>query len=253
MRLDMECLSPLPKKIQKKIYAVCHGMFVTPSVQNSKMAITLKWEDIPPGWRIANSFGAQQVIQKVSCSPNALQYAAFLAGDFQVVECNRGTNPVYIAIRGEWPFSTDEFVNLIEQIFISQRCFWNDYEFPYYLVSVIPIDAEGSTGGTALTNTFSLFLGDTRFSKDEFLKHLAWLISHEHFHTWNGIKISSSEPEGSMYWFSEGFTEYYAVKLNHKNGIMSQNDYVDHINELLIDYFSSPVHYASNETIVKDL
>src|SRR5258708_7739898 len=54
-----------------------------------------------------------------------------------------------------------------------------------------------------------------------------------------------------MYWFSEGFTEYYAVKLNHKNGIMSQNDYVDHINEILIDYFSSPVHNASNETIVK--
>ena len=159
---------------------------------------------------------------------------------------------MYIAIRGEWPFSTDEFATLIEQIFTSQRDFWNDYEFPYYLVSVIPIDTKNSTGGTALTNTFSLFLGDTRFSKDEYLKHLAWLISHEHFHTWIGHKISSSEPEGSMYWFSEGFTEYYAVKLNHKNGIISQNDYVDHINKILTNYFSSPVHNASNDTIVKD-
>ena len=45
---------------------------------------------------------------------------------------------------------------------------------------------------------------------------------------------------------------YYAAKLNHKNGIISQNDYVDRINEVLIDYFSSPVHNAPNDTIVKD-
>lgn len=233
-------------------YAIGHGMFVIPAEQDSKMAITLKWNDIPKDWKIANSFGQQQVLQEIEDFPNVLHSGAFLAGDFQIIECNPGTNPVYIAIRGNWPFSAEEFTALVEQIFISQRDFWNDHEFPYYLVSVIPIDTKNSTGGTALRDNFSLFLGDNYFSKDDYIKHLGWLISHEHFHTWNGCKFRSSEPEGSMYWFSEGFTEYYAVKLNRKNGIMSQKEYVDHVNGILMDYFSSPVHNASNETITKN-
>ena len=227
-------------------------MFVIPAEQDSKMAITLKWNDIPKDWKIANSFGQEQVLQEIVVFPNDLHSGAFLAGDFQIIECNPGTNPVYIAIRGKWPFSADEFTALVEQIFISQRDFWNDHKFPYYLVSVVPIDAKNSTGGTALRDAFSLFLGDNNFSKDDYLKHLGWLISHEHFHTWNGHKIRSSEPEGSMYWFSEGFTEYYAVKLNRKSGIMSQKEYIDHVNAILMDYFSSPVHNASNETITKN-
>jgi predicted metalloprotease with PDZ domain len=233
-------------------YAIGHGMFVIPSAQDSKMTITLKWNDIPKDWKVANSFGQEQVLQEIIGFPNDLQSGAFLAGDFQIIKCSPGTNPVYVAIRGNWPFSADELTALVEQIFISQRNFWNDHEFPYYLVSVVPIDAKNSTGGTALRDTFSLFLGDNNFSKDDYLKHLGCLISHEHFHTWNGHKIRSSEPEGSMYWFSEGFTEYYAVKLNRKSGIMSQKEYVDHVNDILMHYFSSPVHNASNETIVKN-
>ncbi len=233
-------------------YGIGHGIFVIPSEQDAKMSIILQWNDIPGDWKIANSFGEGQILQEIEGFSNDLPTYVFLAGDFKVINCNPGLHPICIAIRGNWPFSPDEFASVVQQIVMTQRNFWNDHEFPYYLVSVIPIDTKNCYGGTALTNTFSLFLGDNNYSKDESLKELAGLISHEHFHTWNGHKIHSSEPQGSMYWFSEGFTEYYSRKLNYSSGIISKNEYVDLVNEFLIDYFSSPVHNISNETIVKN-
>ncbi len=233
-------------------YGIGHGIFVIPSEQDGEMSIILKWNDIPGDWKIANSFGQGQIVQEVEGFSNDLPTYVFLAGDFQIINCNPGSHPIYIAIRGNWPFSADEFADLVGKIVMSQRNFWNDYEYPYYLVSAIPIHTKNFYGGTALTYTFSLFLGDNNDSKDDYLKNLAGLISHEHFHTWNGHKIRSCEPEGSMYWFSEGFTEYYSVKLNYNSGIISQKEYVNLINNFLIDYFSSPVHNISNNTIVKN-
>lgn len=146
-------------------FAIGHGMFIIPTKQDKKMHIHLEWKDLPANWEIANSFGVKQASQELVRSPYDLQSAAFMGGDFRIIECNRGSNPVYTAMRGKWPFSSEEFANVIEKIFISQRGFWSDYDFPFYLVSVIPIDAKNSTGGTGLTDTFLLFLGDNKFSK----------------------------------------------------------------------------------------
>jgi predicted metalloprotease with PDZ domain len=231
-------------------YGIGHALFIIPSQYNSQEKMTLKWKDAPPHWKIANSFGQALMTQDVLGTPYDLKAGAYLAGEFQMVECHAGQHPIHIALRGNWPFSPDELTALIQQIFTSQRNFWNDNDFPHYLVSVIPIHTKNCTGGIALTNTFSLFL-NSNYSKQDFLKRLAKLISHEHFHTWNGHKIWFSEPERSMYWFTEGFTEYYSVKLNYQHGITSQEEYAEHVNEILRDYFSSPAHHASNETIVQ--
>ncbi len=233
-------------------FALGHGMFVIPTQEDASMHIYLEWKDAPPTWEIANSFGINQVVQELVQTPAKLRSAAFMGGDFQIIECNKGASPVYVAMRGKWPFSCEEFVNIVEKVCGSQRNFWDDYEFPFYLVSVIPIKAKNYLSGTGLTNTFSLFLGDNEWAKAEYLKDLTWLVSHEHFHTWNGGKMRSSEREGSMYWFSEGFTEYYAVKLNHRYGIMAQGEYIDHINAILTNYYLSPVHRAPNARIVKE-
>lgn len=232
-------------------YAIGHGMFILPTEGNSEVAVSLQWEHLPRDWTIANSFGTKELSQEFVCSIDKLKSAAFLGGDFQLISCGSDSHPIYIASRGAWPFSKVEFANKVEQIITSQRSFWNDFEFPYYLISIIPIDLKNTTAGTALTNCFSLFLGDNDFSEEEYIKHLACLISHEHFHTWNGVKIRFSEPEGSMYWFSEGFTEYYSGKLNYLHGIMSESDYIEYVNVILKDYFSSPFHGATNEEIIK--
>ena len=107
-------------------------------------------------------------------------------------------------------------------------------------------------GGTGLFNAFSIFIGDISKENEEDWKWLAWLLSHEHFHTWNGIKKMSALPEGSLYWFTEGFTEYYAVKLNYQTQLIELEDYLDHINHILYDYYTSSAHNEKNERIRQD-
>jgi predicted metalloprotease with PDZ domain len=229
-----------------------YGLFILPHNPELEANITLVWNQLPAHWTIANSHGANQVQQKHFLPFIQLQHALFLAGDFNLIQCGPSANPVYIATRGDLRFTNDEFVHLTEEIIKSQRDFWKDYDFPHYLITAIPIEDENVISGTATTNAFSLFLGKFTYPKDEYLNRLAHMISHEHFHTWIGQKMASSEQENSMFWFTEGFTEYYSIKLNYQNGIMTLKQYVDHTNELLAEYFESSVHHESNDRIVKD-
>jgi predicted metalloprotease with PDZ domain len=79
------------------------------------------------------------------------------------------------------------------------------------------------------------------------------LLNHEHFHTWNAVKMSANSPEGSLFWFTEGFTEYYAATLNFRTGLMDFSDYIEHINGILNDYYTSPFRNEKNEKIQQDL
>lgn len=233
-------------------FSLGYGLFILPHNPELEANITLVWDQLPAHWTIANSHGANQVQQKLFLPFIKLQNAVFLAGDFNLTQYGPPTNPVYIATRGDLNCTNDEFVHLTEKIIQSQRDFWNDYDFPHYLITAIPIVDENVITGAASTNTFSLFLGKITYAKDEYLNRLAHMISHEHFHSWVPIKMHSSEREGAVFWFTEGFTEYYSVKLNYQNGIMTLKQYVDHTNELLAEYFESSVHNESNDRILND-
>jgi len=178
-------------------FCIGHGLFIIPYDLKVFANIILDWNSLPKSWVIANSYGTNQLKQDLHLSFSQLQNATFLGGDFELIQCGDSSDPIYIAIRGKHSFTNNEFIDLVENIFTTQRDFWNDHAFPYYLISVIPIDEEHSIGGACLINNFSLFLGTLPESYNNYLNGLACLISHEHFHTWNGYKvITPSQSEG---------------------------------------------------------
>ena len=246
---DAMCYRPIGNR--DYFYTHGHGLFVLPGNEEKISPITLNWTDLPEKWKIINSFAAEKSLQRLDLMPSELLGATFMAGQIDIVSSGDTHHPLFMATYGKWPFSTDEIQNLTQQIVESQRNFWNDHDFPYFFISLLSIDTHNSIGGTALHNNLSLFLGKADYAKEEWLDLLAWLISHEHFHTWNGGKISSSEPEGSMYWFSEGFTEYYSLKLNNRAKIISDATYQQEIDKHLKKYFDSPARNASNQEIVE--
>jgi predicted metalloprotease with PDZ domain len=81
---------------------------------------------------------------------------------------------------------------------------------------------------------------------------LAKILSHEHFHVWNGVKLMPKEGGSGLSWFTEGFTEYYAEVLNYQAGLISELDLVEHINSILYDYYFSPTRNEKNIRISKD-
>ena len=133
---------------------------------------------------------------------------------------------------------------MVEKIIKEQREFWNDYDFPFFLVTLRPSLSETSQWGTGLYNTFELVWIKRKFEKDLF----AHLISHEHFHTWNNHKIPYDGPK--YYWISEGFTDYYAALFLLRAGIISIEKYIKTYNDIISKYYRSPIRNESIESIV---
>lgn len=230
-----------------------YSLFVFPRMDDQKPAhISVQWQDFPSEWTLANSFGVNQKIQELFLPLAIFRHAVYSGGDFEILQCGKPNAPIFVAIRGKWSFSNERLTELIQTIIESHRQFWNDFDFPYYLITVLPIGDDRHMGGTGLSNAFSIFSGDLSDENKEDWRWLTWLLSHEHFHTWNGVKMMSRPFDGSMYWFTEGFTEYYATKLNFHAQLIDTNQYVDHVNSILYDYYTSPVRNENNERIPKD-
>lgn len=227
-----------------------HCFFITPHIDHETSAhITLEWKHFPKDWNIANSFGAGELRQELYLPLSSFQHAVFSGGDFTLIPCGDGKAPLYVAVRDRWSFSIDHLTELLQTIIHGQRSFWKDDHFPYYLITVMPSKNDQYIAGTALTNAFSIFISDFQETSRENWNILSWLLSHEHFHTWNGMKMQSSTAKGSLLWFTEGFTDYYAIELNYRLHLLNFDEYLNAVNTIIYDYYTSPARNAENVQI----
>lgn len=227
-----------------------HCFFIIPESERSKPArITLQWKGFPAEMTLANSFGVQERKQKLYVPISDFQHATYCGGDFSLHQFGEKNSPIYLAIRGNWSFSIDRLAQLSQTIIQTQRNFWNDYNFPSYLITVFTAKDDSYIAGTALTNAFSIFINDFQDSSRANWNSIAWLLSHEHFHTWNGMKMKPSASAGSMTWFTEGFTEYYAAELNLRGNLITFEEYLKFVNTMIYDYYTSPVRNSGNGKI----
>lgn len=223
--------------------------FIVPSWDNSTdYKFRINWNHMPSNWNMANSFGVNEKTQTFTVPFWKFRYSVFTGGDFRVIKKTIGNYPVYVSIRGRWSFSDDQFCENVKEILRVQRDFWRDHNFPFFLVTVLPIEGSSDQGGTGRTNSYALFLSDDR-TIDYRLKRV---IAHETFHTWLGEKIQFAEPEQLVYWFKEGFCDYYARLTLLRAKLISLNEYVTEYNNVLNSYYKSSVRYEKNERLVTD-
>jgi predicted metalloprotease with PDZ domain len=209
------------------------------------------------GWTVASSFGVEPEGFVARASLDELRHAVYLAGrDVRVRRVAVRGREVAVAIAGRaWTFGDDEFVEDVRSIVEAERAFFADDDFPFYLVSAIPVGLADphsrSLGGTGLTRSFALFLQPdtplgTRAGGDLQVPHV---LAHEMFHHWNGGIASMEEPEQLVYWFSEGFTEFFARRLLLRAGYGGRDEFARSLNATLKDHALSPVRDAPNERI----
>lgn len=229
-------------------YVIGQALWVYPDMpETTPLRVTLHWKNIPNGWALINSFGASEPRQKVKTTLEKFRAATFLAGDYRVKRIVIKKRPVYAVTRGKWGFPDEEFNNLVQKVVQVQRDFWNSYDFPYYLVALLPLDEqEGARGGEGRTNSFSLYLPKdlTTLSKEQYL------LAHEIFHAWNPQRLGTYEND-RLYWFGEGFTDYYAHLLLLRAGLISLDEYVVAHNSWIEAYYTSPVRSLTVDEMVQ--
>lgn len=157
-----------------------------------------------------------------------------------------------------WKHIDTETLNQdLNAIIRQQRDFWNDYSTPLQTVTLLKTheacpsenDCSYSVGGTGLTNSFATFSSDNPAIGND---RLNWLFAHELFHHWVGTTIRN-ESEEKEYWFSEGFTDYYAYKLLLRNGTLTLEKFIEEVNtEVIQPHYTSPHKDAANSEITAE-
>jgi predicted metalloprotease with PDZ domain len=203
----------------------------------------------------ASTYGDGQIdgvaTMRMHASPLELRSAVYLGGDFRIHRRDIEGRPLVVAMRGDWSFDDAKFVDTAAAVVRAERAFWNDFEFPRYLISLIPNRLPGgSTGGTGLRNSFA-----THASKDFTVPGPAFehLIAHEHLHTWIPRRIGTmGEHEAERYWFSEGFTDYFTHRLLLASGVWTLDDYAKALDGVILRYESSLARNAPNAVVAAE-
>jgi predicted metalloprotease with PDZ domain len=225
-----------------------------------ELDIGLTWTGFDSaGWNVVSSFGAGASALRVHASLNEFRHASFIAGDLRVHTKTIHGRPLCVAIAGrEWGFDDGEFLVLAASIVESERAFFDDWDVPYYLISLIPVGKKDpgrtSIGGTGLTHSFATFLlpGMELKAGSQDARQVQHLLAHEMFHEWNGRIVRRVDPEELVYWFSEGFTEFFARRILYRAGRWTCEQYAEDVDASITGYMLSPVRNARVERIRED-
>jgi predicted metalloprotease with PDZ domain len=141
------------------------------------------------------------------------------------------------------------YADKIASILSAQRRFWGDMSGPY-TVTQIPltqVPSHSSAGGTGRGTGFALY-ASTDIDSATMLR----ILAHEHTHAWIPGRIGNlpDKEEAQLYWFSEGFTDFYTARTLLKSDFWSVDEFVDELNGALREYAASTVKDATNAQIV---
>jgi predicted metalloprotease with PDZ domain len=239
-----------------------HSLLAFPThFKSDLVAVEIKWHKSIKN--PINSFGAKKSRQKFTSKFDQLTASVFCSGDFKIKKYKIFDASLYVAHRSTWVQMDDTTFNgMVYRTVVSQRKFWKDNSQKYFFISSIPLfgkivkDVNGnikncntSAGGTSLTNSFASF-----FTNNECLPSYKfyYIFNHELMHNWigsNGIPLPI-ENEELAYWFSEGFTDYFAYKNMVKNNFMSFKSFETEIQQEVIQpHYHSPVKEMPNDSI----
>jgi len=122
------------------------------------------------------------------------------------------------------------------------RSFFRDTVTPSYRFFMI-IGAENpGVGGTALQDSFMLYIPE----KAEYAKAARGTIAHEMTHKWTG---GIEGPAGETFWFSEGLTVHYTSLLMYRAGLFSADEYLEDANDTVSRYLTNPLRNLPNDQI----
>lgn len=78
-------------------------------------------------------------------------------------------------------------------------------------------------------------------------------LAHEYMHTWIGAEVGGP-PEGEgapAFWFTEGFTDFYAGRALLRAGLWTPADFIAELNRVLARYAASPARSLPNAGIAE--
>lgn len=253
-----------PRVQQRYFHIPAESMFAVPESivasgeYDPMIHVELKWTGFPEDYVIHNMFGSQQRTQVIDAHVWSEFYnTLFVGGDYRIHSFEHHGKNIYLAIRDDWYVYTDEaLLNTFRKTLVTQREFWNDDNFDYYTVIITPTftDRDSSSHGQGMNGTrmHHGFMIQSSNNLDNNEDIMRYIFNHEMMHDWIGGKIAMQNEELN-YWFSEGFTDYYAFKNRLRNGDVSMKEWTEMFNtDMIKAHYQNPQRNIQNYVIKDD-
>jgi predicted metalloprotease with PDZ domain len=236
---------PKPVVRPRWFYAVGNALFGYPEGREQAPA-TFDWSGASSGIGFASDLehlaGQDRKASRPGTVADVLESIVIGGRDLRTFPARDGSG-VRVATIGTYAFTPEQLDDLARRVVGVERDFWNTDRHAPFLVTAAPIVSSPTTmsyGGTGRSDGFALWI-DQRAPLDD----MKWLLAHEYFHTWNPAQLGAMPEDRATrsadYWFSEGFTDYYARALMVRAGLISPAEFAAQWNEMLAAYAGSPV------------
>jgi M61 glycyl aminopeptidase len=195
-----------------------------------------------------SSFGDGPVAEMTG-TLDSLRAAAYFFGHPRVAMVDDSSVHMRTAWFGEPSLDVGAAASWMTRVFAIERGLFVDDESAGYAAFVRVLPSMGArSNGVSQPSSFLLAIGPNT----PWGPRLRTNIAHEMLHRWLGQRLRLAGPEGSSYWFTEGFTCYYASALMRRAGLISPDEFLAELNLTATRQFSNEYATATNDEIRRD-
>ncbi len=218
-----------PVFLSREVLYVTAGLLALPD-SDSPFLLTVEFDGLPSGW--VQAHGSAGLSTPMRTTRREVIGTQFAAGRFRVVSRQRDNLSLDIYLTGDWEFTDDSLADLAAALLASHIEVWGDDRAHRHVLIVHQSDGTLGAGATGRAFRGSTFI---EAHKSVNLERLSHFVAHEFGHQWNARAFGLvDEPGARLFWFIEGFTDYYAWRLRVQLGVVPLGVWADEINASLL-------------------
>lgn len=196
--------------------------------------------------RAMTSFGSGPGPFETTGVLETLRTASYFIGHPEVVAVDRGSLHVRAAWFGRPALDPTEATTWATRALAAERAYFADDDPTPYAIFVRVLPEMGDhQNGMGQESSFLTDIGPAT----SFGPGLRINMAHEMLHRWLGIRLRLAGPDGSSFWFTEGFTVHLARALLLRAGLISADEFLSELGRATTRYFANPYRSATNEAI----
>ncbi|MSQ23025.1 MAG: M61 family peptidase [Chloroflexi bacterium] len=204
--------------------------------------------EVPEGWTVATGLAALADGDGfVAQDYDELVDSPVHAGPDPILKFEVRGIPHEVATWGRNNLDVAQFTADLAKIVAAQASLFDGLPYERYVFILMANDEGG--GGLEHRNSCSLLVNRFAFRPGPTYERLLRLCSHEFFHTWNVKRIHpaalgpfnyQSENYTRSLWAVEGITDYYALLMLRRSGIISPERFLEVLGQWMSDLADTP-------------
>lgn len=236
-----------PSITKSQIHLIGETFLLFPASSKPFNKIHFSFNGEEKDWKYFSSLGAIKPNKEFIWNVEGSDFRSILIKGFQKETYNTFKyGPLQVVMEKSLALANSNTALFASQVFDLQHKFLKTKKPKFYLISMQSSQRPCCHfAGVNLASAVTLFVSPHAKKSAAFKQ----LLAHELFHRWNGRLLTRAYPEEEIFWFSEGFTNYLSLKINLKEGLISLDEFTDHLNQSLIKYYSSSHRDLSNKAI----